>query len=440
MPIETLPESGTVYYLIAYDADGQERTDDPDGLMSQQAAELLDSEPITDVFVASHGWMGAIPDAERQYANWVGAMAAARADIDRITAARPGFRPLIVGLHWPSKPWGDEEFGGRVSFAPGQGIQGLIDSYAERIADTPEARAALATIFTAAAGNIDPVHPPQEILDAYATLDEQSQLGGKGPGAAPGADREPFDAERVLRAARQSEVAYGNLGASGLLAPLRALSFWKMKDRGRQIGETAGRGLLRRLQHAAGPAVQFHLMGHSFGCIVVSAVVAGSDNAEPILRPVHSVALMQGALSLWSYCADIPATPGRPGYFHGLTDQGRIAGPVITTRSTFDQAVGRFYPLGAGVAHQVAFAPGELPKYGAVGSFGARGPGLKIQDMEMLGADQPYDFVPRTIYNLEASRYIRYGQGTFGAHSDIAHPEVAHAVWQAALPQPASMR
>jgi hypothetical protein len=434
MPLERLPESETVYYLVAYDGEGQERTDDPDGLMSKRAVELLSSEPITDVFVASHGWMGAIPDAERQYGKWVGAMAAARADIDRISAARPGFRPLVIGLHWPSKPWGDEEFGGRTSFAPGPGIQALIDSYAERIADTPKARAALAAIFTAAAGNIDQVHPPPEILDAYAVLDEQSDLGGEGPGAAPGADREPFDAERMLRAARQSAVAYGNFNISGLLAPLRALSFWKMKDRGRRIGETAGRDLLRRLQQAAGPAVQFHLMGHSFGCILASSIVAGAEGAEPQILPVHSVALVQGALSLWSYCADIPAMRGRPGYFHGLTEHGRVAGPIITTRSTFDQAVGRFYPLGAGVAHQVAFAPGELPKYGALGSFGAQGPGFRIRDMEMLGAEQPYGFVPRTTYNLDASRYIRYGRGTFGAHSDIAHPEVAHAVWQAALP------
>ena len=437
MPIETFSGSKITCYLIAFDADGRERTDDPDGLMSQRAAELLGTEPITDVFVPSHGWMSAVPEAERQYARWVGAMSEARADIDRLSTARPGFRPLVIGLHWPSRPWGDEEFG-TVAFAPGRGVQGLIDDYAERIADTPQARAALTAIFAAAADNIDPVHPPQEVLDAYTILDEQAQLGGEGPGAAPGADHEPFDAERVLHAARQSETAFGRFDIGGLLAPLRVLSFWKMKDRGRQIGETAGRGLLRRLQQAAGPDARFHLMGHSFGCIVVSAILAGSGGDEPGVAPVHSLTLLQGALSHWSYCADIPSTPGRPGYFHALADHWRVAGPILTTRSTFDHALGRFYPLGAGVARQVEFVPGELPEYGALGTFGARGPGAEIRDLDMLGADQPYDFVPGTIYNLEASRYIRHGRGTFGAHSDLAHKEVAHAVWEAALPRQAS--
>ena len=39
------------------------------------------------------------------------------------------------------------------------------------------------------------------------------------------------------------------------------------------------------------------------------------------------------------------------------------------------------------------------------------------------------------VYNLESSRYIREGGGLSGAHNDIARPEVAHAVWQAALPR-----
>ena len=101
MPIQTLPGSGITYYLIAFDADGRERTDDPDGLMSQRAADLLAAEPVTDVFIPSHGWMGAVPEAERQYAKWVGAMAEARAGIDRLPggAARlppAGRRPALA--------------------------------------------------------------------------------------------------------------------------------------------------------------------------------------------------------------------------------------------------------------------------------------------------------------------------------------------------------
>ena len=42
-------------------------------------------------------------------------------------------------------------------------------------------------------------------------------------------------------------------------------------------------------------------------------------------------------------------------------------------------------------------------------------------------------FAHLRIYNLEASAFIKDGDGASGAHSDIAHPEVAHAFWAAVL-------
>ena len=178
--------------------------------------------------------------------------------------------------------------------------------------------------------------------------------------------------------------------------------------------------------------VRFHLAGHSFGCIVVSATLLGRPDGA-VLRPVQSVALLQGALSHWSYCDDIPSARGQAGYFHRIVAEGRVRGPIVVTLSEWDSAVGRLYPIGAGAKRRVSFAPGELPKYGALGAFGARGPGLEIVDQEMLPADADYHFEPGCIYNLESSRFIRHGDGLSGAHSDIAGVEVAHAVWQAAL-------
>jgi hypothetical protein len=81
----------------------------------------------------------------------------------------------------------------------------------------------------------------------------------------------------------------------------------------------------------------------------------------------------------------------------------------------------------------VQFAPGELPKFGGVGSFGARGPGMKIVDLEMLPTSQSYHFGAGHVYNLESTRYICDGGGTSGAHNDIAKPEVAHAFWSAVI-------
>ena len=440
MPIRTVPDTDLTYYLISFDAEGHERSDDPDGQMSRRAAKLLASEPITDVFMVSHGWQGDVPAAIRQYDRWIAAMASCTADIERARQVRPGFRPLIIGLHWPSLAWGDEELpDASVAFAPGTAppVARLIDEYAERIADTPAARAALATIFAAAMEDIAPPTLPPEVREAYAVLNREAALGSDGEGAAPGADREPFDPEQAYQAAVEEEaISFGRAGLGGLLTPLRLLSFWKMKDRARRFGESGAFALLGELQRAA-PAerdVRFHLSGHSFGCIVVSAVLAGPGGEGTLARPVDSAALLQGALSLWSYCDSIPPVPERRGYFRSVVADRKVRGAIITTQSEFDTAVGRLYPLGAGVRRQVEYRPGEYPKYGALGTFGVRGLDSGVVDLEMLPADAPYQFAPGTIYNLESSRFIREGRGPSGAHSDIVRPEVAHAIWSAACP------
>ena len=438
MPIRTVPGTDLTYYLISFDAAGRERTDDPDGPMSRQAVDALANEPFSDVFFLSHGWKGDVPAAIAQYDGWIGTMARATADLERIRQARPGFRPLIIGLHWPSEPWGNEVLGGAAAFAAAAGpsVEELADRYAERIADTPAARKALETIFAAAMDEIAPPTLPPAVREAYDVLNREAGLGSDGVGAAPGHDREPFDPEAAYQAAQEEEAtSFGSFSLGGLLAPLQQLSFWTMKDRARHFGESGGYALLGDLQRAveAGRDVRFHLMGHSFGCIVVSAILAGPDGRGSLVRPVDSLVLVQGALSLWSYCSEIPPAPGVAGYFRSIIADHKVRGPIITTQTEFDTAVGRFYPMGAGVAGQVAFAPGELPKYGALGTFGVRGPGTEPVDLEMLPTDATYGFEPGKIYNLESGRYICEGGGASGAHSDFLRPEVAHAVFEAAL-------
>jgi hypothetical protein len=56
MPIEQIFGSGWRYYLVAFDGEGRQRTDDPAGLMSQRMADALRDQPVTDVFVMSHFW------------------------------------------------------------------------------------------------------------------------------------------------------------------------------------------------------------------------------------------------------------------------------------------------------------------------------------------------------------------------------------------------
>jgi hypothetical protein len=449
MPVRTVPGVDVRYYLVCVDDTGTERIDDPDGIdgrLIPRVTDALAKEPYTDIFLMSHGWMGDVPAAIRQYDNWIGAMLKCTGDIERAKTVRPGFNPLLVGFHWPSLPFGDEEMGAGsgVSFStPGVGAAAapdtatLIDAYADRIANTPAARKALETIFAAAAADTAPPELSPEVVEAYRVLDREAGLGAGGPASGPGSDREPFDPEGAYQnALEDSEVSFGSFGLGPVLSILQNLSFFKMKDRARMVGETSLHTLLATLQGVAkksGRDVRFHLMGHSFGCIVMSATLAGPPG-NATAEPVHSAFLAQGAVSFWSYCNDIPHAKGNPGYFRSIVDAKRVSGALVTTQSEHDTAVGRAYPLAVGVRGDVAFAPGEFPKYGALGAFGARGPGVDVVDLKMLDWNEPYDFARGKIYNIESSRYIAEMQSRgSGAHNDIAHPQVAHAMWSAVL-------
>src|SRR5262249_4062488 len=208
------------------------------------------------------------------------------------------------------------------------------------------------------------------------TASSTSQPTWASAAAGPGGDRSGFDPEGVYQSLREDAPSFGLFSGGGIFGVLRTLSFWRMKDRARWFGERIGAKFLARMMQAAPRNLRFHLMGHSFGCIVVSATLAGPKGRGRVARPVDSLALVQGALSIWSYCDDIPATPGQPGYFNKVFSDKRVRGPILSTQSVFDTATGKWYPLGAGVARQVAFAaPGELPKFGALGAHGIRGPG-----------------------------------------------------------------
>jgi pimeloyl-ACP methyl ester carboxylesterase len=450
MSLEEVPGTGLHFHLVVFDADGRERSD-ADGPRSRAVIDAVATEPISDVFLFSHGWKGDVPAARRQYRDWIRTMAGCTSDIERAgTAWRGAFRPLLIGVHWPSLPFGDEELGARGgSFAvessataagpaspedPDALVESMIDAYAARIADTPAAREALRLIVTRAIDDVAPDRLPPEVADACAVLDRESGLGSGGEGSEPGSDREAFDPEAVYAAVQEEEsVSFGDFGFGGLLALVRTLSFWQMKARARRFGEGGAHDLLIQLIQSAGPDVRFHLMGHSFGCIVASGMAAGPPGRTSPARPVDTLILIQGAFSLWSYCPEIPTAPGRPGYFHPILRDGRVRGPIITTQSEHDLAVGRCYPLAAGVRRQVDYND-QLPTYGAVGTFGLCGLDDRAEFGALRAASETYAFEPGRVYNLESSGIIRHHLNRIGgAHCDILHPEVGHAAWSAVL-------
>lgn len=431
MPIERIPGEDFNYALLSHDKHGHERSENGELLSARLRAEVS-AGIYTDVFILSHGWKGDIPAAREQYNAWIRCMLGCTPDLERIRSIIPEFRPLVIGYHWPSLPWGDEELAAE-DIGPGEipSEEAYVAAYSDRVADSSVAESALRTIIRAAAQAEIPNVLPLEVAAAYKILDREAHLDKIGEGAPPGDDRFRFDPQFLYGARNGLKGAFWN-ARSAVLFPLRQMSFWSMKRRARQVGIVASERLLASLQDAASDkGVRFHLMGHSFGSVVISSMLTGSLN----VRPVTSAALVQGALSLWSLCSDIPKKPGTAGYFEKIARTG-LVDTLITTQSMCDTAVCRLYPIAAGVARQVEYGPGEFPLYGAVGEFGFRGPGFDSVDLRLKDSSAYYGFSEGGIYNLDASDIIREGGGLSGAHNDIVKTELAHAFWECAFPYP----
>jgi len=438
------------YYLISFDKNGNECRPKEGRLISEEILAVLSKEPITDVFLMSHGWLGDVTDAKNQYQRWIAAMAKNQADIQKMQQVRPGFNPLLIGLHWPSKPWGDENLDAPASYDTTEDSQvnDLIEEYAHQVSDTEATREALRIVFSAGIDyDTPPESLPPELFQAYQVLIQEASLSSEDEDIKEWNENEPLDLdpESVYQASLIEETADVSFGIGESIASAwdkflkvpRLLSYWKMKNRARQIGQTSGFDLLKKLQQTANDHVRFHLMGHSFGTIVVSATIAGTRSNNKLVRPVNSLALIQGAVSLWSYSAKVPDRNNLAGYFYPIITEKRVAGPIITTQSQYDTAVGKAYLIAGNIGLQMGqdidFAPTSVsyPSVGGIGTYGIQGEGLDITNLDMLTVEKSYSFQPGKIYNLNSDKFIK--DGNKDAHSAIDKPEVAHAVWSAAL-------
>ena len=442
MPFQQIP--GLEYGLISFDKDGKERTDDNDGIhgvFSQTLLAKVKAEKPSDVFLFSHGWKGDMPSAIDQYNRWIGAMWKLEADRKRMGDS---FNPMFIGLHWPSQPWGDESMGGAVSFASDAEPAPVVDADAlfaeavEQFGDSAEVVGALTILFKQWKENPSAIVVPDESLAAYQTIaDAIGFNAGGGPDSPPDEEGAALDpqaaatANRIVEAGAQFGLgsALSGIGAGikkGILGGLRQLSFWTMKKRARTIGEKGMHDFVKAILAAGDSHV--HLMGHSFGCVVVSSILGGPDAKGSFPRKIASVMLAQGAVSLWCWGAKVK-TLDKPGYFHNIVKSSCVEGPVLTTRSINDKAVGLAYPAAVALVGQASFDPDppieQLPLLGGTGAFGLQGTDVS-ESLEMLDVSGSYPFKKNRVYNLQGNKFIP-------SHNGIDGPQVAHAIWEAAL-------
>jgi hypothetical protein len=145
----------------------------------------------------------------------------------------PRFRPLFIGLHWPSQPWGEESLGtGAAAFgtATGAAVEPLLQAAVAHFGGGDAVRQPLERIF--AAFEQDPAARvlPDSVVSAYADLAKAIGFSaGSGPDAAPDEEGAALDPQAAVRAERiasagESFGLQGNV-RNGILAGLRQASF-----------------------------------------------------------------------------------------------------------------------------------------------------------------------------------------------------------------------
>jgi hypothetical protein len=211
----------------------------------------------------------------------------------------------------------------------------------------------------------------------------------------------------------------------GAKEALRMTTYWQMKNRAGTVGRSGLAPLLMQL-HRRVPTLAIHLLGHSFGARLVSYSLAGLPaTATGAASPVKSLFLLQGAFSHFAFADALPFDRARHGDLQGMA--ARVDGPLLTTHTLKDGAVGMAYPLASMIAGEDASdASDRAYRWGAMGHDGAQAVNAASST---LGAPGTSYLLPKGQWlNLDANAVIVNGPPPIGAHGDIVHP---HTAWAA---------
>jgi hypothetical protein len=420
--------AGFPYWTLEFDEDG--------GPVDPAAADRCLAEvaagPLSDLFVFSHGWNNDRRRARQLYEEFFTEMRG----VIQARGTAQGATPGVAGIIWPSILFPDDEpettSGGAVGLddrpaadlagelkkvfrkQPGGTVEELV-----RLLDQQPSEPAALTRF-------------HELLKTLTTEAREPEDNGeaallRNPAA------KVFEVMADLAPEERSAAAGVSDAAAklwrGAKEALRAATYWTMKQRAGVVGERGLGPLLGRLRQARA-ALRVHLVGHSFGCRVVSFALKGLPaGMEGGASPVKSVFLLQGAFSHYAFADSLPHAPGRAGALKGMA--ARVDGPLVVTHSQHDLAVCKRYPQASFISRDdAADFDDAVSRWGAMGSRGAQAVHAGVDAFKPVG--QAYAFASGRFLNLDGDHLITRGGPPSGAHSDIIYPEIAWAVLQAA--------
>lgn len=422
-------------YRLRYDGGG--------ALLSSCAAvlqQILAAAPAaSDILVFAHGWKNDPVSAESTYTRFISGM----------TARRPAtvgnaFRPLFVGIFWPSAtfPLGhdDEESLAGARIDSNAALEAKIRATFDWLEGVPGVDLDIRDVARLVRLELEGGRRTRaDFLLLANILKRWGFFAGETPGAdgdleAPGERKlfalDPQDLAQFFldnSYAAGGEESFSSRVAS-VLSVLNTFTFWKMKRRAGEVGES-GIYELVKVVRVANPAARIHLIGHSFGGKLVLAAVTGKRGVTP--NTVDSVVVIQGALSHFALSTeaairDLGIVSGdlREGrYAAGITTARSVHGPVVVVFSKRDQANGFLYPLGVQVSGDALEKRERKPPiYGAMGANGAVR--VDVQKFKLSrgaapGLGRPPEF---TVLNVDATDVIP-------GHSKIYSNELYDLIW-----------
>ncbi len=402
------------FYIIPFDKKG--RCEGPQ--TRQHLVDAVQNGTYTDVFLFSHGWNNDWATSVSRYEDFLkGYMNMRRRH--SLPVPTP-YRPLLVGIFWPSTAlvFGEKEKGPSIAAAGDPAVMDAavaeerdeVREIAEQLPDADVER------FYELVQKESLTQ--EEALDLAGIAQRLMAAGGGDETPSEG----PLSAEEILRVWKAassepetvSDEDFGTTDSGGAAGPqaagglgfldprpaVRMFTVWQMKDRAGTVGSKGVGPLLRDL--LAKSQARVHLIGHSYGGkVVLSAVSFGGD----LPRKVRSILLLQPAVSHLSFAEKVPGTD-RPGGYRVALD--RVESPVLSTFSAHDVPLTKVFHLAVrrddDLGEAKIAAAGEPPsKYAALGGFGPRQAGERL--LEIQHHPNRYELGGATrIYGLNGSK------------------------------------
>lgn len=408
------------YYIIPFDRDGRcEGPQTRDNLLGTASS-------YSDIFLFSHGWNNDWTAALRRYESFIHRFQTLRRQ--QRLAMPPGYKPLLVGIFWPSQAmeWFESETGPDIAAADPAAQDAAVRASTETLRDiaadlAPEKRSRFYKLAQAQTlGQAEASELAQMLASLAAADDEgvradapsaQDLLAAAAALATPEPDYDAIGTAAGTAAAPQAAFGIGDiLSALDPRDIVKPFTVWQLKDRAGTVGANGVVPLLEGLLTRSSARV--HLLGHSFGCKVVMTATCVPASLP---RQVESALLLQPAVSQYAFAPSVPERHVPGGFVKALA---RVRRPIVATFSAHDAALTKMFHL-AVRRHddlgELQYAAGGSPSlYGALGGFGPQDSGVAFDDVRDPGSN--YDLSGHgRIIGVNSTR-------TISGHGDITNP------------------